>query len=127
MKLISSVMLFVFAWSFIALAQVAPSASPVVAVVAQSAAPVIAAAPAIVPVSGIMGWIAAHGGFQGAVLILVSSFLALLSAIRQVLYNFDGVAPGAPIPVDKSALTLVNKICLILGQVVDFMSGNTKH
>lgn len=116
MKLISTVMLFVFAWSFIAMAQTPPSA-----------APAIVAAPAVAIPSGIMGWITAHGGFQAAVLLLVGSAFSMLSAVRQVLANFDGVAPGAAIPAGMAGLSLVNKICVILGQVVDFMTGNVQH
>ncbi len=74
-----------------------------------------------------MAWITAHGGFQGAVLLLVGSALAILSGVRQVLYNFDGVAPGTPIPVGMVGLTWVNKFCVIAGKIVDYLTGNVAH
>jgi len=83
--------------------------------------------PVAVPASGIMGWITAHGGFQASVLLLVGSAMAVLSGVRQLLYNFDGVAPGAAIPADMTGLTLVNKICVIMGKIVDYITGNVAH
>lgn len=114
MKLITSVLLFCFSWNFIAMAQTTSTT-----LVAQPA--IIAA----VPAAGIMGWVNAHGGFQAAVLLLVGSAFAILSAIRQVLLAFDGVGPGATsVP---PGLTVLNKVCLFLGKVIDFLQGNIQH
>lgn len=77
--------------------------------------------------TGILGWIAAHGGFQAAVLLVAGGAMALLSGVRQVLLIYDGVAPGAEIPAGMAGLSLVNKVCVILGQVIDFLQGNVKH
>lgn len=120
MKVFIGLFLFIISWSYLSLAQgvVAP-AVPAASVAAQAA---VVAAP-----SGVMGWIESHGGFQAAVLLLVSSFNTILSALRIVLKKFDGVAEGDPIPADKKALTLVNKLCIILGQILDFSMGNVKH
>ena len=76
---------------------------------------------------GIAGWVALHGGFQAAILLLVFSAFTLLSAIREVLYAYDGVAKGEPIPAQFKGLTLINKVCVILGKVLDFMQGNSAH
>lgn len=122
MKLILSVLAFVCSWSYIALAQqILPSPEPMQAV---PVGPIVNAAIAQV---GVMGWINAHGGFQAAVLLLVGSAFCILSAIRQVLLNFDGVGPGQDIPADQKALTILNKVCLALGKVIDFIQGNVKH
>ncbi len=118
MKLFASIFLFVLSYGFIAIAQV-PVASPSPAII-----------PVVIPLvekAGIMAWITAHGGFQAAVLLLVGSAFSLLSAIREILLKFDGIEKGAEIPADKSALTLVNKICIVLGKIVDFLQGNIKH
>jgi hypothetical protein len=85
-----------------------------------------AVAPVAAP-TGIMGWIAAHGGFQASILILVGSSMALASALRTVLLYFDGVPPGADIPPGLTGLTTVNKVCVVLGKVLDFIQGNLKH
>lgn len=109
-----ALILFTCSWSFLGLAQ-APTPTPSVV------------ATAVVPANGVMEWVTAHGGFQSAVLLLVMSAFTLLSAVRQVLSNLDGVAPGAEIPAGMQGLTMLNKICVVLGQVVDFMQGNVKH
>lgn len=128
MKLIASVLVFTFCWSFLSMAQTLPSPVPSLAAVAVPAAPAIAAdVPVVVASGGIMGWISAHGGIQAVVLLLVGSAMTILSTVRTILYNLDGVAPGAAIPAGMAGLTTVNKICIILGKVVDFLTGNVPH
>lgn len=130
MRLVSSVMLFVICWSFISFAQTAPSpAKAVVAVPAASAAPVVQAVLASPPAAqhGVMAWVESHGGFQGAVLLLVFSAMTLLSALRAVLKKWDGIAEGDAIPADNKSLTLLNKVCMVLGTVIDYVQGNLQH
>lgn len=76
---------------------------------------------------GIAGWIALHGGFQAAILLLVFSAFTFLSAVREILYKFDGVEKGQPIPTGYVGLTWVNRICVISGKVLDFLQGNVAH
>jgi hypothetical protein len=121
-KLFASTLLFVFAWSFIALAQSpAPSVAP-------SASPAIAAPAVVAAQSGIMGWVVAHGGYQAAILLLMTSALALLSAIRTVLFKFEGInEDGSNIPANSPITSTINKVCRVLGTVIDFMMGNPQH
>lgn len=77
--------------------------------------------------SGIVGWVQSQGGPAAAVMFIVFATFTMLSALRQVLYKYDGIAPGADIPPADKALTGVNKACIILGNVLDFITGNTKH
>jgi hypothetical protein len=138
-RLLASMVLVLLSWSYInvAMAQTLPSPVPVA-----SAAPaavksvqpgVEAGKNAVVAVagsnaqSGVMGWIESHGGFQAAVLLLVFSMMTLLSALRKVLYSYDGVNEGDPIPPEYKGLTTVNKICVVGGTVLDFIQGNIKH
>ena len=121
-KLVPALMLFIICWSFISMAQSAspvPASSPVAVISAPSAAPAAG--------SGVMGWISAHGGFQAAVLLLVFSANAILSAVRDVMKKWDGINPGDAIPAANTKLTLVNRICMILGQVIDYVQGNVQH
>lgn len=130
LKLFLAIMIFVGSWSFISLAQVAsPAASPAVAVAAQAAAPVVqAVASSSGPKTGVMAWVESHGGFQMAVLLLMTSALSLLSALRLVLFKFEGIAEdGSNIPADSKVTLVINKICQYLGVAVDFMMGNPKH
>lgn len=105
--LFASVM-FVLSWTVIAMAQAAASA------------PVSAS-------GGIMGWINAHGGVQMSALLLVYSANAILSAVRDVCCKLDGINPGDVIPANKQALTIINKVCIALGKVIDFIQGNVQH
>lgn len=115
LKFMVSSVLFVVCWSFLAFAQApSPAASPVAVVSAASQ-------------GGIMGWVTAHGGIQAAALMLVFSAFTLLSAVRTVLLKYDGLDLGQPIPADYKGLTLVNKLCLLGGNVIDFLTGNTQH
>lgn len=113
MKTIFFALTFLFAWTVLG------QAPELVAT------PVAAAAP--VAKAGIIAWIDAHGGFQASILLLVGSAMAILSAVRTVLSNFDGVAPGASIPPGLTGLTMINKICVVLGKVIDFVQGNVQH
>ena len=123
MKAISSLMLFIICWSYISFAQVvpAPAASP--------AAPVVQAVASQAPAAqhGVMAWVESHGGFQGAVLLLVFTAMTMLSALRAVLKKWDGINEGDAIPADNKALTLLNKICMVLGTVIDYVQGNVQH
>lgn len=120
-KLMAVSLLFVFSFVLVqmAFAQApSPAASPVVAAV-------VAAPPAAS--GGIWGWVVSHGGLQASILMLVACFNILVSALRDVLYKVDGVnlAPGAP--VDSSKLTLLNKLALVSGQILDWMTANIQH
>ena len=66
-------------------------------------------------------------GLVATVLFLVFGANIILSAVRKVLYKYDGVKEGDTIPLSDSCLSLVNKVCLILGQILDFLGSNTKH
>lgn len=127
-KLVASILLFVIGFSFLSMAQVplpGPSPSPMPTVVLPNIGQVIA--PAVLASTGIMGWINSKGGFVAAVFLIVTSAFTLLSAVRMVLYKFDGVAPGADIPANLVGLTWVNKICVVLGKLVDMLTGNVAH
>ena len=113
MKLFLSLVGFIVCWSLVSLSQATVLVAPVA----------VAAAPA----NGMMTWIAAHGGFQASVLMLVTFLFSILSAVRLLLLKLDGVEPGAEIPADKSGLSALNKACIVLGQIIDFVQGNTKH
>lgn len=129
MKLIIAMFVFIMAWSFITVAQVAGVPVPAASAPAIPNAAVIQAnaSSAVVSNVGLKGWIESHGGFQAAVLLLIGSAFTILSAFRVVLYKYDGVAPGASIPVGYVGLTKLNMICVVLGHVVDFMTGNVAH
>lgn len=120
MKLLITSVLFAVSFMFINLA------------LAQDQAPmqVTTADPLVVSAvsnGGIAGWIALHGGFQAAILLLVFSAFTFLSAVREILYKFDGVEKGQPIPTGYVGLTWVNRVCVILGKVLDFLQGNVAH
>lgn len=127
-KFIASLTLFILSFMFISmsLAQsvtsttVVPAASPVAPVVVS-----VVSSPSAQ--TGVLAWIDSHGGFQAAVLMLVTGFFGILSAVRLLLYKLDGIKQGDPIPADYKGLTIVNKICLVLGSVVDFFTGNMAH
>jgi hypothetical protein len=91
----------------------------------------MAQVPAPAPVSpvpsGIMGWVTAHGGFQGAVILLVYMANSILTGLRNAAAKYDGVNPGDAAPADASKLNLLNKVCLVLGKVLDYVLGNPQH
>ncbi len=96
---------------------------------AQAPMQVTTADPLVVAATGggIAGWIALHGGFSAAILLLVFSAQTAMSALREILYKYDGVEKGQDIPPSMVGLTQVNKICVILGKILDFMQGNVAH
>jgi hypothetical protein len=126
MKILMAGLFFSISFMFINLC-LAQDAAVVAPAQVTTADPLVVAAVDEGSKGGIMGWIALHGGFQAAILMLVFSAFTLLSAVREVLYKFDGVAKGDPIPAKYQGLNLVNKLCLIFGKILDFMSGNTAH
>lgn len=85
-----------------------------------------AAVPAASP-TGLSGWIASHGGLSASALLLLGSLNILLSAVRQVLANWDGIPAGANLPTDASKLGVINKICIYLGMAIDYLQGNVQH
>lgn len=127
MKTVSSLMLFIICWSYISFAQTVakPMASPVASPAAAVVQAVVSPAPAAQ--HGVMAWVESHGGFQGAVLLLVFTAMTLLSALRAVLKKWDGINEGDAIPADNKVLTLLNKICMVLGTVIDYVQGNVQH
>lgn len=72
-------------------------------------------------------FVEAHGGLVATLVLLVFAAQALLTALRTVLLKFDGIAEGQDIPPANTTLTLVNKICIVLGTILDFLQGNAKH
>ena len=98
----------------------APGASPTpgsVAAVVQAAA----------PSSGLLGWIALHGGFM-AVVVACSMFAnTLLSALRSFLCYIDGVPVGGVIPPNYVGLTKVNIAAVWVGKIVDWLTANIQH
>lgn len=87
-------------------------------VVVQNPAPIISA-----PVAAPLG----SGGLISIILLVAFSANTMLTALRTVLLKYDGVAPGSDIPADDKALTLVNKICIVLGSILDFLMSNPQH
>lgn len=88
---------------------------------------VFAQSPAPVVVPQNVGFIAAHGGLQASLILLVLVLNIVLSAVRDVLASLDGVPKGGVIPEDKAALSLVNKVCIFLGKIIDYVQGNVQH
>lgn len=111
-----SMTLATLCWGVMAAAQGAPPAAP----------PIVPGAPAVVS-GGIMGWVTSHGGFQAATVLLVYCLNVALSSIRTIAYKLDGLDLTAEVPPDYKGLTLLNKIALVVGNVTDFLTGNTQH
>lgn len=115
-RLAFALVAFVLAYSMLAIAQV-PAASPAaVAVVAAPAAP-----------SGLAGLVNSKGGLIAFVGLCLMCLNMVMSSIRLMLYKWDGVDLSSNVPPDMKALTLVNKICLVLGKALDFFGNNTQH
>ena len=71
-------------------------------------------------------------GISDAVYIKAGLFFysanCVLTAIRQILSKFDGIDPVKPLPADApKSLTVVNKLCILVGKAVDFIIGNPAH
>lgn len=132
MKLIIASIVFMFSWSMISLAQVAPvaSASPA-AVVSASPAPVVGSQAAAVQVEQKMTFsdlLKNAGGLQGFVLALMVSFMAILSSIRALALKLEGFqADGSDVPATNKPLTLMNKIAKYVGVALDWAMGNVAH
>lgn len=82
---------------------------------------------AALPATGLMGWIAAHGGLQLSVLMLVGCFNIACSAIREILAKLDGVDLSKDIPAGEKSLTLLNKLALWSGKILDYVGNNVQH
>lgn len=125
------ILAFLLVFAGVALAQDASVSTTTTMVSATpGVAPVVTVPAGTTPLTlsgGLVKWVADHGGPQAAILFLIFSVFTGLSAARQILYKYDGINPGDPIPADMKGLTLVNKICVFLGGILDFMTGNTKH
>lgn len=122
-KLFLALGVFVFAThlTVMAFAQ-APAASP-----AASAAPAISA-PAPASTNPIWDFFMKHGGPEATVLLLVTSFNAVVSMLRQQMAAWDGVDLTKPIdPAAYSKLSFVNKLCLYSGKLLDLLTGNAQH
>lgn len=118
MRLGCAVVLLMLAFSVLALAQSSPPPAP-------SATPAIVSSPA--SPSGLGGLVQSKGGLVAFITLCVLSLNALMSGVRLMLLKWDGVNPGDPIPADDKALTVVNKICIVAGQIMDFFGQNTQH
>jgi hypothetical protein len=96
----------------------APSASPgSVAAVVQAAA----------PSSGLLGWIALHGGFMAVVMSCSIFMNSILSGLRTFLFYIDGIAPGGVIPPNYTGLTKLNIVAVWVGKVMDWAMSNVQH
>jgi len=84
--------------------------------------PVAAAVAATEP-----SWLQAHGGMMAVAVAAMLGLNAVLSGVRDLLYFYDGVAKGAAIPAQYTGLTTVNKICIWLGKILDYVQGNVAH
>lgn len=104
-----AIALMVIVFSFVALAQ-SPAPSPL-------------------PVSGgaLVAIVNSKGGLVAFIILVMACVNIIMSSVRLALYKWDGVNPGDQIPADDKALTLVNKICLFLGKIVDFIGQNVQH
>jgi hypothetical protein len=86
------------------------------------------AVPSPVPApSGVAGVVASKGGIVGLIIAVMLSMNILMSGARAALAKWDGVDLGQPIPDQYKGLTLINKICLVLGKGVDFITSNLPH
>lgn len=97
---------------------------------AAATAPAAAAsAPAVVAVgTGIMGWVVAHGGLQAAILMLLVCANTAISAVRTICYKYDGLDLTDDVDPEKyKTLTVVNKIALVVGKLLDIVGSNTQH
>lgn len=114
-RLAFALVAFVLAYSMLAIAQV-PAASPAaVAVVAAPAAP-----------SGLAGMVNSKGGLIAFVMLCLVCLNGVMSAVRLAMYKWDGVDLSADVSANKP-LTVINKICLISGKILDFFGNNTQH
>lgn len=109
---------FVLAYSMLAIAD-APAGSPAPAAVA------VIAAPPVAP-SGLAGLVSSKGGLIAFVMLCLICLNSVMSAVRLALYKWDGVDLSADVSANTT-LTTVNKVCLVLGKVVDFFGNNTQH
>lgn len=91
-------------------------------------AAVAAVAPAIATPNFLQDLLSAHGGPMGTFILVIYSLNTFLSALREILYKWDGVTADDPVNMEKfKALSLVNKACLIVGKIIDLATGNTQH
>jgi hypothetical protein len=94
---------------------------------APSATPAISAPATAAQATGIWGFFMAHGGPEATVLLLVTSFNAVMSLIRDQMAAWDGVDATQPIDPQYSKLTFFNKLALYSGKLMDLLMANTKH
>lgn len=101
-------------------ATAAPSVTPSVA---------DASAPTVAPVttSALSTFINSHGGMSSSIILVLMCMNSLLSALRDICARFDGVNPGDAAPVGDTKLTVLNKVCLILGKILDYVTANVQH
>lgn len=122
-KLFAALTFFMFSFVIVQMAFAQVSSPAPVA----SASPAIVAAAPVVAQGGFWGWVMAHGGLQASVLLLVACFNIVVTAARDVLCKVDGVNLANGVPPDKTKLTLLNKIALASGTVLDWLTANIQH
>jgi len=72
-------------------------------------------------------WITAHGGPVASILLLLGSFNAICTMIRDQLAKWDGVDATQPIDPQYAKLTFFNKLALYSGKVIDLVTANLQH
>ena len=50
---------------------------------------------------------------------------SILSSLRAIAAKYDGIQPGEQKP--SEAQNFLNKLCMALGKVLDFIQGNVQH
>lgn len=90
--------------------------------------PPTAVAPVVAAPNFLQDFLNSHGGPMGAFILIIYTLNTLLSAIREILYKWDGVTADDPLTMEKfKVLSLVNKACLVVGKLIDYATGNTQH
>src|SRR5579884_1197197 len=114
LRLCLAVVFFVLAYSMLSLAQSSPTPAP-------SATPAVVSAASP---SGLAGLVNSKGGLVAFVTLCVLCLNMIMSSVRLMLYKWDGINPGDQVPANATALTFVNKVCIVLGNIVDFFGQN---
>lgn len=112
-------LLFTFSYVFAD----APGVSPTTAVAPTAAVVSAPSAPAL----SVGGFIQSHGGVQPSIILILLCLNSILSALRDICARLDGVKPGDAAPVGDAKLSMLNKACLVLGKVLDYVMGNPQH
>ena len=106
----------------------APVAASQPASTASAAAVVQNAASASAPIASMSlgDYIKSHGLPASAIMLLLC-LNAILSGLRDLCAKLDGVKPGDAAPAGDVKLSMLNKACLILGKILDYLTANVQH